>query len=231
MNHLGLFAKFWLPGTVKTRLAKSIGDQRACDVYHHFLFHLLGKFHDAFETRSVVYSPPERYGDFRSAIDKAWNLIPQVEGDLGLRMLSFFQQQLGSPGKPNRIVIIGADCPQLSTADIESAFAALDDHDAVIGPSTDGGYYLLGMRNKCVNVFEDIEWSTKEVFAKTLAALHQAGASYKTLPHMTDVDDRESLQQLLDSLANTPDKKLACLRNAVHEVLRQQLDNQNIGPS
>lgn len=231
MNHLGLFAKFWLPGTVKTRLAKSIGDQRACDVYHHFLFHLLDKFNDAANTRSVVYSPPGRHDDFRSAIDEAWNLVPQVAGDLGLRMQSFFQQQLDSPAKSNRVVIIGADCPQLSTVDIESAFAALDDHDAVIGPSTDGGYYLLGMRDKCVNVFENIEWSTGEVLTKTLAALKQANASFQTLPRQTDVDDRESLQQLLDSLANTPDNNLACLRNTIHEVLGEKLGNQNIGPS
>ena len=148
VNHLGLFAKFWEPGRVKTRLAATLGNQLACELYEIFLFHLLNSIAPVSDHTTVVFSPPDREADFRAAIAPDWMLEPQSEGDLGDRMRNFFAGQFSKdvPTKQKlKVVVIGADCPQLSVTEIQTAFDELDNNDVVIGPSTDGGYYLLGM--------------------------------------------------------------------------------------
>lgn len=208
LNHLGLFAKFWQPGTVKTRLAVSIGDLAASKVYRAFVFHSLNRHRDSANTRTVVFTPIEKKSDFRKTIPASWGLVPQSSGDLGFRMKSFFESQMKSrqesAAQENddsvKIVIIGADCPQLETARLQMAFDKLDETPVVIGPSTDGGYYLLGMRNKCFDIFADIKWSTPTVFAATVGHLERQGIEYQTLPPLTDVDEFEDLLALQSEL-------------------------------
>ena len=135
MNHLGLFAKFWQPGTVKTRLAKSIGEQAACKVYRCFVDHLLDRLQSTGDTRCVVFSPPEKQSDFRSAIDDSWDTLPQSDGDLGVRMGTYFEfqlKQMVAAMNPDatvaiaKVVIIGADCPLLDSTIVSAAFDLLD---------------------------------------------------------------------------------------------------------
>ena len=95
---LGMFAKFWLPGKVKTRLAATIGDQAACDVYQSFVRHLLVTLDQTAHLRIVVYSPPNCVDAWAQAVDDIakqghWNLTPQRDGDLGERMRAFFEDQ------------------------------------------------------------------------------------------------------------------------------------------
>ena len=93
-NHLGLFAKFWEPGRVKTRLAATLGDQLACELYQIFLFHLLETIVSVTDKTTVVFSPPNQQADFRAAISTDWSLEAQSEGDLGDRMRNFFSKRL-----------------------------------------------------------------------------------------------------------------------------------------
>ena len=101
-----------------------------------------------------------------------------------------------------RVVVIGADTPQLTTATIDDAFAALEDHDVVIGPSTDGGYYLIGMRGQCHDLFSDISWSQETVLGETLDRVKSLALTVKSLPAMTDVDQLDELQLLRQLLAD-----------------------------
>jgi len=118
VNHLGLFAKFWEPGRVKTRLAATLGNQQACELYQVFLFHLLESVVSVTERTTVVFSPPEQQADFRAAISADWSLEPQTDGDLGDRMKNFFSQRLPDAGsetdQATKVIAIGADCPQLA---------------------------------------------------------------------------------------------------------------------
>ena len=203
MNHLGLFAKFWQPGTVKTRLAATIGDLKACKLYHAFVFHLLKQLADSGDTRSVVFSPPEKEPDFRREVPNQWNLFPQSDGDLGVRMQTFFESRFQAMAladkenqAKNKIVVIGADCPQLGPELIENTLTELDKSSVVIGPSTDGGYYLIAMRDQCYDIFSDINWSTDQVLSQTLERLDNQNVSYHLLPALTDVDDIDSLREL-----------------------------------
>ncbi|MFT5299460.1 MAG: rSAM/selenodomain-associated transferase 1 [Mariniblastus sp.] len=208
MNQLGLFAKFWLPGRVKTRLAAEIGELAACNLYRQFVFHLLENLSSSADDRFVVFSPPEQEPAFRDSIPHHWKLQSQSNGDLGERMQTFFQTQFQQaaterPSKLNRetkVVVIGADCPHLKPADIELAFDALDKAPVVLGPSPDGGYYLVGMKNHCVDIFSDIQWSTATVFEATVARLKHFNIEPQILPPLTDVDDLQGLLALQKTL-------------------------------
>ena len=212
VNHLGLFAKFWEPGRVKTRLAATLGNQLACELYEIFLFHLLNSIAPVSDHTTVVFSPPDREADFRAAIAPDWMLEPQSEGDLGDRMRNFFAGQFSKdvPTKQKiKVVVIGADCPQLSVTEIQTAFDELDNNDVVIGPSTDGGYYLLGMQGSLAEVFDDIDWSTSKVLPQTTHRLDQQNKTYTLLPAKTDVDDEAALRQMLADLASKTHGELA----------------------
>ena len=210
-NHLGLFAKFWEPGRVKTRLAATLGDQLACELYQIFLFHLLESVVSVTEQTTVVFSPADRQTEFRAAISTDWSLEAQSNGDLGDRMRNFFAKRLtstdsvrdGNENQTTKVIAIGADSPQLPASEIQNAFDLLDDHDVVIGPSTDGGYYLLGMQGNLAEVFDGIDWSTPAVLDQTLERLDQQNKSHALLSARTDVDDEQDLQQMLIELSSS----------------------------
>ena len=224
VNHLGLFAKFWEPGRVKTRLAATLGNQLACELYEIFLFHLLDSIAPVSDHTTVVFSPPDREADFRAAIALNWMLEPQSEGDLGDRMRNFFAGQFSSASSAQRktkVVVIGADCPQLSVTEIQTAFDELDKNDVVIGPSTDGGYYLLGMQGSLAEVFDDIDWSTSKVLPQTTQRLDQQNKSYALLSAKTDVDDETALRQMLADL--TPKTTEEPASSASQELVKKIL--------
>lgn len=199
-NQLGLFAKFWQPGRVKTRLAAGIGDEKACDLYYVFLNYLIKKLRSVGTDRCLVYSPPERESSFQAIIPDSWELYPQSMGCLGTRMHSFFFDQFESVRSSEhpirKVVIIGADCPQIKSATVEQAFANLDQAPVVIGPSVDGGYYLLGMREMCFDIFRGIEWSTPTVLESTVEQLDRQRIEFTLLDPQEDVDELESLLAL-----------------------------------
>lgn len=205
MKHLGLFAKHWRPGTVKTRLAATLGPVLASQVYRVFLDHLLEELGRVGDRREVVFWPPEARPDFLACAGSRWRLQVQNPGDLGQRMESYFAERFAdrSPhadDSPRRVIIVGADCPQLLPEELETAFAALQTHEVVIGPSTDGGYYLLGFQGQCRDLFTGIPWSTARVFAATQRHLQQGGWRYHCLPPHTDVDDEPALVDLWQRL-------------------------------
>ena len=218
-NHLGLFAKFWEPGRVKTRLAATLGDELACELYQIFLFHLLQTVVSVTDQTTVVFSPANQQADFRAAIAPDWSLEPQSDGDLGDRMRNFFSKRLPSGDSAHggdssgddsgddsvkhatKVIAIGADCPQLPVSEIQTAFDLLDHNDVVIGPSTDGGYYLIGMRGSLAEVFDGIDWSTPSVLPQTIDRLNQHNKSHALLAARTDVDDEQDLQEMLTELS------------------------------
>jgi rSAM/selenodomain-associated transferase 1 len=170
-------------GKAKTRLAATVGAERALSIYRQLLAHTR-RVVRAVEARRLLY-----YSRFVDTQDE-WSAAEfdkrlQVAGDLGLRMQQAFAEAFAEGGGP--VLIIGSDCAELSPAIIEEAFRQLETHDIVIGPARDGGYYLLGMRTFTPAVFQDMEWSTAEVLQQTLARIPE-GHSYFLLPTLSDVD-------------------------------------------
>ena len=178
-------------GKAKTRLAQSVGDERALQIYQALLGH----------TRSIAQQVPAQrmlfYSSFIDGEDQ-WPLTHfdkylQASGDLGTRMTMAFEQAFEQGGGP--VLIIGSDCAQLTADIIQQGITSLAENDFVIGPAEDGGYYLIGMQHFRPEVFQAIEWSTEQVFAQTQAIIEQHGWSLALLPTLSDIDYEEDWEK------------------------------------
>lgn len=188
MNALLIFIKNPMLGQAKTRLAATVGDDRALQIYEALLGH----------TREIALQvEAERllfYSHFID-IDDAWSPRQftkqlQAAGDLGQRMTAGFREAF-SQSHIQKAVIIGSDCASLTPQIVTAAYHALDTHDFVIGPATDGGYYLLGMRDFHPEVFQDIAWSTEHVAQQTIDRITALGKSYTEVATLSDIDYEE----------------------------------------
>ncbi len=186
-----IFTKNPRLGRVKTRLAQTLGNAEALRIYRF----LLEKTREA--TLGVVAQRWLFYSDWVEAGDewpeKFFRKFVQWGPELGARMQDAFQRAFDTGAK--KAIIIGSDCPELSSALLEEAFSRLEDHDMVLGPSTDGGYYLLGMKSPAPALFRGIAWSTDTVCAATLEKIQAAGKSVFLLPELTDVDTEADWRQ------------------------------------
>lgn len=208
---LGLFAKVWDAGKVKTRLAKTLDERSAAEIYLQLLYLHLMRFGHC-PNRKIVYSPPTEETKTRFEIllnqmkpRQVWDLVPQVESDLGTRMSQFFQQQFNALDGNAKIVVIGSDAPRLTTEIVDQAFALLESHDVVFGPSTDGGYYLVGLSEMAESIFQGVTWSTEKVLKQSLSICKSANLSVALLETLTDIDDEDDLHQELGLLQSSDD--------------------------
>ena len=194
VTQLGVFAKYWQPGKVKTRLAASVGDEAASELYRQFLLTTLTRFAGVAERQVLGFTPPDRRGEFAALAGERWTLWSQGEGDLGVRMRAYFQAALN--GGATRVVLIGSDSPSLPIQYAQKAFDLLAEKPVVLGPARDGGYYLLGMAGEVAPVFDDIAWSTSRVWTQTIEQLEHHGIAYHVLPQWYDIDHADDLERL-----------------------------------
>jgi len=194
----GLFAKYWQPGQVKTRLAASLGAEQAAEIYRQFVLTMLRRFSACCDCKLLVYAPPERGQEFKQSTPDGWQLEPQADGDLGRRMQQFFARRLEAGCQ--RVVLLGSDSPNVPLEYVEQAFQRLRQCDVVLGPTDDGGYWLIGVSSDVPALFSDIPWSTPQVWPATINALQAAGVGYETLPAWYDVDRAEDLKRLIADL-------------------------------
>ncbi|RIK77526.1 MAG: glycosyltransferase [Planctomycetota bacterium] len=192
---LAVFAKYWEPGQVKTRLAASVGNERAAAYYRKFLATTLRRFESVADTRMVVFTPANRRDDFTALAGPAWELMPQCDGDLGNRLRSFLEATLNRVAR--RVVILGADSPTLPLEYVQEALGRLATHSVVLGPSEDGGYYLLGASGAVPPIFDNMPWSDSTLLEATLDRLCQRDVASHLLGTWYDVDDAESLARYL----------------------------------
>ena len=196
-THLAVFAKYWEPGHVKTRLGARIGDQVASTIQREFLGHLLHRFRSTADCRTLVFWPPEKEREFQEFIPRQWGMACQKAGELDTKLSHFLKSRF--PQHPERMVVVGADSPDLPQEFLGEAFGLLNRHNVVLGPSLDGGYYLVGL-NAYVPIFDDIAWSTAAVFDQTVEHLRRQEIDFAVLKAWEDVDDWPSLQSLLHRL-------------------------------
>ena len=199
MRTLGIFAKQPVPGRVKTRLARDWGNERAAALYECFVRDLLSRFVRDGNRRVIGFAPDndEARQWFDTASQpltdaEAWTLWPQPESNLGGRMTTFFETWTDS------------DSPSLPDEYLEQAWLLLETNDCVLGPATDGGYYLIGLRGTVADFgapFRNVEWSTAGVLAQTVERLKQHDLSLGLLPPWYDVDSVEDVVTLAGHLA------------------------------
>lgn len=188
-----IFTKNTIPGTVKTRLAKDIGDAKALEVYEHLLAYTQQITQNLPVTDKAVYY--SRYVETNDLWSNEYyqKFVQQGEG-LGERMNNAFVE--GFDQAYTSIIIIGSDCIEITQAIIQEAFEALKNNDFVIGPARDGGYYLLGMNQLYSKVFQNKTWSTDTVFQETMRDLESISTNIYQLPQLSDVDTVEDLSLL-----------------------------------
>jgi len=200
MNTLALFAKNPEAGKVKTRLGKILGMENAKHLYEAFLKDLIIQhkeqpYHFTIFSNSLNLFPLKDLGG-------GGTLLKQQEGNnLGDKMQHAFRTLLKTSKK---VVIIGSDMPHLTPKIVNEAFNSLEDHDIVLGPTEDGGYYLIGMK-KDHDVFTGIPWSTKEVLQKSLKKIEDNHLTHHLLEKGFDVDvidDMHKLDEVIDENRN-----------------------------
>ena len=185
-NALIVFIKNPELGKVKTRLAKTVGNEKALAIYKALMGHTREIALAVSTDRLLFYSQEIHPNDKWSTDDFKKHL--QATGDLGTKMKTAFQQAFQDHQK---VVIIGSDCASLTPAIVEVAFRQLEEHSFVIGPALDGGYYLLGMNQYAPSVFDDIAWSTASVLKDTKQRVKDLGLDYVLLPALSDIDYEE----------------------------------------
>ncbi len=178
-------------GKVKTRLAAAIGAAEALEVYRQLLHHTLEVAGNVPSDKIVFYSD-ESVPDEATA--PGFARATQYGADLGARMENAFTHVFGQGYE--KAVMIGTDCPAMGERTLAAAFEALHQHDVVIGPAYDGGYYLLGMKQVHHRLFHNIPWSTPAVFEETVTICRRDGLRYLLLPTLHDVDKKKDLPQL-----------------------------------
>ena len=179
---IAIFARWPEPGKAKTRLIPALGEQGAADVYARLLEMTVHEARESglpFHLR-VTGDDPAR---FKAWLGENLDVRDQGDGDLGAKLA-----RVPVPG-----IMIGSDCPGLTAALLREAASVLPNRDAVIGPAQDGGYWLLGLKEPCPELFADMAWSTPEVFPETLRRLEAAGISPHLLPELVDIDTGDDL--------------------------------------
>ncbi|HWI58256.1 MAG TPA: TIGR04282 family arsenosugar biosynthesis glycosyltransferase, partial [Bacillota bacterium] len=184
-ERLVVFVRAPRPGQVKTRLAQALGERAACAAYRELVQTVLGNL-SALPDVELHYTPADAAGEIQSWLRPGWSLHPQVPGDLGRRLQAAFQTifQQGA----QRVVVVGSDCPAVTTQDVATAWAALDSADVVLGPACDGGYWLIGLRQAQPALFERVPWGTPAVFQETLERARGAKLTITRLRKLSDVD-------------------------------------------
>lgn len=182
-EQLMIFVKNLIPGMVKTRLAEDIGIDKALDVYMELVNHT-NKITKKLEMNKAVYY--SLYVEVEDVWDTGgFELASQKGNTLGEKMSIAFDEAFDSNDK---VVLIGSDCYELTSKIIQSAFVMLEDHDVVVGPAKDGGFYLLGMKEYFPQLFQDKEYSNDHVLKDLLATAEELDLSVYQLPTLSDID-------------------------------------------
>jgi uncharacterized protein len=184
-----IFVKNPVLGKVKTRLAKSIGDEKALVVYTNLLKITKQTVIDLKINKVVYYSEEVEKDDIWT--NSVFVKKVQQGDDLGARMYHAINEEAAEGA--DKICLIGSDTPDLTEKIIMDAFDLLEHRDVVLGPAHDGGYYLIGMKKNQQALFTDKPWSMQFLLKETLSEIRKCRLSYALLPLLSDIDTVEDI--------------------------------------
>ncbi len=189
------YAKWLEQGKVKTRLARYLGDIHAVGLYRCFILDMLEALAGNPQPIYICYTPKDAELNFKHWLGTTCHYLPQSGQNLGEKMQHSFQQafQLGFQS----VCLVGSDLPALPPEYVNEAFERLHHYDSVIGPSDDGGYYLIGFRQTTFfpEIFQNIQWSQNTVWQETLRKYTQHRTTFFTLSPWNDLDNLCDLKQ------------------------------------
>lgn len=194
-TRVAVFAKAPVPGEVKTRLVPLLGGDGAAELHARLVMRALATAVEARVGAVELWCAPDEGDPFfaRCAERFGVRLRRQEGADLGERMHGACRRALGA-GQP--VIVIGSDCPALTAGDLRAAAEALATHDAVLAPAEDGGYVLVGLSRLVPDVFARIPWGEDGVMSQTRRRLREAGARWKEMRTLWDVDRPEDYARL-----------------------------------
>ena len=207
---LGMMARAPVPGCCKTRLAATIGDAAAAQLYGAMIADSIDAYSRAGAERNVVIAAPEHDGvrALQAVAPRSWEIISQTGGGLSERLTNAFRA-LKSDG--SAVVLVGSDSPTVPMHPIAEAFDRLHGGGRVlIGPTDDGGYYLIGLTTLELEILRHIPWSTRRVLETTLARCAALSLTAEILPRWYDVDDAKDLDRLCAELLQQPARAPRC---------------------
>jgi rSAM/selenodomain-associated transferase 1 len=190
---LGIFTKQPRPGYVKTRLAAQTSPEWAARLAEALLLDSLARWQRIHARRIIVFTPSQARGYFTSMGSNRFELESQCDGDLGQRLEHFFVNHLRSGA--TRMIAVGSDSPTLPASFIEHAIRELNSSDVVLGPATDGGYYLLGCR-RLPPIFAGVAWGSHHVLHDSITRLRDGSWKVSILPPWYDIDSLDDLWML-----------------------------------
>lgn len=197
-----VFQKSPSPGKVKTRLAATIGNEKAVYIYS-YLLNYTHKLLTSIKADVLIFH--EGPIDKQQYEKDNYSFYPQTGKDLGEKMSNAFDQAFKQGY--DSVLIIGTDCLELQTRHIEEAFACLKNNDLVLGPAEDGGYYLIGLNENNGQLFDNIAWSSDSVFSNTIAIATQQQLKVHLLECLNDIDEYSDLSDELIALVSENDAK------------------------
>ena len=208
---LVIFAKAPIPGQVKTRLCPPLTPDEAATLHGSFVLDALERTKAAVATlklpidRSLACAPSTTHVFFKIMEERQGvKLIDQVGADLGGRMNQAFHTLFAQGYR--QVVLIGTDVPTLPLSHFKQALLALENHDLVLGPALDGGYYLIGLKRMAPELFTDIPWSTDQVLRLTQGKAATIGLKASLIQPWRDVDTLADLEALIEA-CNAESKK------------------------
>ncbi len=215
-----LYIKYPEPGRVKTRLSEALDGGVAAELYRHFVIDVLAMVKDTGHDVIICYAPAGREEDFRRWLGPRHRYHRQRGDTLGEKLKHGFADIYAAGYRS--AVAIGSDSPDLPSRYIEMAFTRLGEHDVVIGPAVDGGYYLIGFaRDTFVpEAFDGIEWSTSTVLHETLRNLRRqpGDVDVHLLPAWKDVDTLDDLWALIYRTRNSAFASSATMRYITDQI-------------
>jgi rSAM/selenodomain-associated transferase 2/rSAM/selenodomain-associated transferase 1 len=194
VRRLVILTRYPFPGRVKTRLIPALGEEGAASLHDAMTAHTL-RWADSLSSKNAdileVRFEGGTQAQMQQWLGKERQYIEQGDGDLGERMDRAFKENFQN--KYRHIVLVGTDCPQMTAFHVEEAFYSLKTHDIVIGPSEDGGYYMIGLNQIVPELFLSMDWGTSEVFKKTMERAKQRNLRVRVLGMLSDVDTPDDL--------------------------------------
>ena len=203
-----LFAKEPKKNQVKTRLRPYLQRGSAEDIYMSFFRDVVEIARQVqCENKLIAYESANENPEFIQKTAPDFKRIKQSGKDLGERMYQIFWQILLH--KARHVIIMGTDIPTLPPENIQMAFQQLGHHDIVLGPSLDGGYYLIGLKKAHWEIFENIDWGSDRVLSQTICKINKMKLKAAFIPRWYDVDDQDGLNRLMKDLKGKQDKSIA----------------------
>ncbi len=197
-----IMAKIPVAGTVKTRLQPRLTADECADLAECFLRDAVSKVISLKNMLIIAYSPFEKRDVLREILPEEPNFIEQKGVNLGEKMFHAFEFAFANDS--DAVVMIGTDSPTFPAEFVSQAFDKLSETDAVLGATTDGGFYLIGLRSLKREIFENVEWSSPQTFEQTARNIRDANLKLSFLPVWYDVDTPEDLKRLKSDLTGNP---------------------------